>query len=219
MGRKKKEVEQPVETPVKRRPGRPRKIKTPEELAKLNKPKLTLEQKQELKLKRQKERQAKKAAEGNLEPKNKDRFYCTNKELQAELIKWRDSADEPEDRILSEELGRMLLAIANKFLNHSNFRNYSKELKEDMRSYGLYKVIRGLKNYNFKFNNPFSWVTQAFYNAFLTIIGKHYKHINTKKELLKKFMSELEGISGISPNNAISKCIQNYLGSDANQDE
>lgn len=219
MSRKKKEVEQPVETTAKRRPGRPRKIKTPEELEKLNKPKLTLAQKQELKLKRQKERQAKKAAEGKLDPKNKERFYCTNKELQAELIKWRDSAKEPEDRILSEELGRMLLAIANKFLNHSNFRNYSKELKEDMRSYGLYKVIRGLKNYNFKFNNPFSWVTQAFYNAFLTIIGKHYKHINTKKELLKKFMGELEGISGISPNNAISKCIQNYLGPDAGNDE
>ena len=181
--------------------------------------KLSLAEKQAIKLKIQRERQAKKIAAGELEPKNKDRFYCTNKELQAELIKWRDSADEPEDRILSEELGRMLLAIANKFLNHSNFRNYSKELKEDMRSYGLYKVIRGLKNHNFTFNNPFSWVTQAFYNAFLTIIGKHYKHIDTKKELLKKFMSELEGISGISPNNAISKCIQNYLGSDANQDE
>ena len=56
MSRKKKEVEQPVETTAKRRPGRPRKIKTPEELEKLNKPKLTLAQKQELKLKRQKER-------------------------------------------------------------------------------------------------------------------------------------------------------------------
>ena len=220
MGRPKKViVEESTEVKVKRRPGRPRKIKTPEELAKLNKTKLTLEQKQEIKLKAQKEKEAAKLARGETEPKNKARFYCTNKELQAELIKWRDSAKEPEDRILSEELGRMLLAIANKFLNHSNFRNYSKELKEDMRSYGIYKVIRGLKHYNFKFNNPFAWVTQAFYNSFLTIIGKHYRHINIKKELMKKFMADLESISGISPNNSISRCIQNYLGDDANNSE
>lgn len=103
-------------------------------------------------------------------------------------MKWRDSAKEVEKRVPSEELGRMLLAIANKYLNHSNFKNYTKELKEDMRSYGLYKVLRGLKHYNFKFNNPFAWVTQAFRNAFLSVIMQHYKHINTRKALLKKFM-------------------------------
>ena len=202
-------------TNQKRKPGRPRKERTPEQLAKLNKPKLTIEQKQEIKLQRQKEREAAKLAAGKAEPANKERFYCTNKELQAELIKWRDSNKCVEKRVPSEELGKMLLAIANKYLNHSNFRNYSKELKEDMRSYGLYKVIRGLKNYNFKFNNPFAWVTQAFRNAFLSIIMQHYKHINTRKVVLMKFMSDFESISGISPNNSISKCIQNYLGADA----
>lgn len=208
-----------AQTPVKRKPGRPRKEKTPEQLAKLNKPKLTLEQKQELKLKRQKEREAAKIASGQAEPANKERFYCTNKELQAELIKWRDSNKDVEKRVPSEELGRMLMAIANKYLNHSNFRNYTKELKEDMRSYGLYKVLRGLKNYNFKFNNPFAWVTQAFRNAFLSIIVQHYKHINTKKVLLKKFMLEFEHMSGISPNNSISKCIASYLGNDIEQQD
>ena len=159
---KTKQKETTDKTAQKRKPGRPRKQKTPEELAKLNKPKLTLEQKQELKLKRQKAREAAVAeaiGAGKQKPADKERFYCTNKELQAELVKWRDSAKEVENRIPSEELGRMLLAIANKYLNHSNFRNYTKVLKEDMRSYGLYKVLRGLKNYNFKFNNPFAWVT------------------------------------------------------------
>lgn len=211
-----------AKTEQKRKPGRPRKPKTPEQLAQLNKPKLTLEQKQELKLKKQIAREkaiAKAVAEGKQKPADKERFYCTNKELQAELVKWRDSAEEVEKRIPSEELGRMLLAIANKYLNHSNFRNYTKELKEDMRSYGLYKVLRGLKNYNFKFNNPFAWVTQAFRNAFLSVIMQHYKHINTRKAILQKFLLDFQGISGISPNNSISKCIQNYLGADANAGE
>jgi uncharacterized protein (UPF0216 family) len=197
---------------IKRHRGRPRKQKTLEELAKENKPKLTLAEKQEIKLKIQQEREAIKAAKGEAEPKNKDKFYCTNKELQAELIKWRDSAPKVEDRVISEELGRMLMAIANKILNHSNFRNYDKELKADMASYFYYKAIRGLKNYNFKFNNPFSWLTMCAFNSYLTIICKHYKHLNIKKDLMKKMISELETYNGISNNTSLTRCIKSYLG-------
>ena len=96
---------------AEKRRGRPRKARTSAELAAMKKPKLTLAEKQAIKLKAQKAKQAAKRAKGELEPKNKDRFYCTNKELQAELIKWRDSAEKVEDRIPSEELGRMILAI------------------------------------------------------------------------------------------------------------
>lgn len=209
----KKETTEQVQ-PVKRPRGRPKKIRTPEEIAAMNKPKLSLAEKQALKLKAQREKQAARKARGELEPKNKERFYCTNKEMQAELIKWRDSAEEPENRVISEELGKMFMAIGNRFLNHSNFRNYTKELKEDMLSYFYLKIIKGLKNYNFEFNNPFAFVTMAARNAFLTIIAKHYKHMNIKKELMKKMAADLEAYSGISPNTSLNKCIRQYLGDD-----
>ena len=45
------------------------------------KPKLTLAEKQAIKLERQRQKDAEKAARGETEPKNKARFYCTNKEL------------------------------------------------------------------------------------------------------------------------------------------
>lgn len=204
------------EEPQKRKVGRPRKLVDGKVVEKVVTPKLTLIEKQEIKLEKQKARDSEKLTRKRKEPTGakKVKFYCTNKELQAELVKWRDSSDVVEDRILSEELGNMLLAVGNKLLNHTNFVKYSKELKEDMRSYGIYKIIRGLKNYNFKFNNPFAWVTQAFYNSYLSVLNKHYKHINTKKDILKKFISELEMINGISPNNSISKSIRNYLGDD-----
>lgn len=83
-----------------------------------------------MKLKAQKVKQAEKAKQGD--PANKDRFYCTNKELLAELIKWRDSAKNVEDRVISEELGRMFMALTAKILNRSEFRNYPRELKEDL---------------------------------------------------------------------------------------
>lgn len=200
--------------PIKKHAGRPPKLVNGIAVKKPEKPKLTLEQKQEIKLKKQIAREKALIANGQTEPKNKERFYCNNKELQAELMKWRDSHEIISERILSEELGRMLLAVGNKLLNHSNFRNYTKELKEDMRSYGLYKIIRGLKNYNFKFNNPFAWVTQAFYNAYLSVLSKHYKHINIKKEMLKKFVAEFECVSGVGPGSTIARCIKSYLGED-----
>ena len=127
--------------------------------------KLSYEEKKELKLKAARAKAAQNAAQGNIEPANKDRFYCTNKELLAELVKWRDSAEKVEDRIISEELGKMMIAIGTKVLNRSEFRNYSKELKEDMASFGYFKIIRGLKNYDFRFSNAFSFFTTAFFNA------------------------------------------------------
>lgn len=212
MARKKIE-EVKVEEPKKKR-GRPRKVRTAEELAAMKKPKLTLAERQEIKLKAQQEKQAAKKAKGQAEPKNKERFYCTNKELQEELIRWRDSAEKVEDRIMSDELGRMIMAIGNKLLNHSSFKNYDKELKNDMLGLYYLKLIKGLKNYNFKFNNPFAFFTQAAWNSFLIVIGKHYKHLNIKRDLMKKLSMELEAYTGISSASALNKCIRSYLGED-----
>ena len=174
--------------------------------------KLTYEQKKELKLKSSQEKQRLKEQQP---PANKDRFYCTNKELYAELEKWRDSADKPEDRVLSEGLGRMMIAIGTKVLNRSEFRNYPKELKEDMASFGYFKIIRGLKNYDFRFkNSAFCFFTTAFVNAYLTILKKHYKHINIKKDLMEKLLSEMESFPGMNTSSSLTRAIKQYLGDD-----
>lgn len=173
--------------------------------------KLTLEEKQEIKLKRQKERQAKRLAAGELEPKNKDRFYCTNKDLQEELLKWRDSAENPEDRIISERLGSMIIMIADRLLNHSSFRNYPLEVKQDLRGIGILKIIRGLKNYNFKFNNAFAYFTQALWNSYITGLSKHYKQINIKREMMKKLFLEIETYNGIDPRSSLNRCIKAFI--------
>ena len=213
-----------VEQPVKRKRGRPRKVLTPEqrqelELKKAKKPKLSLTEKQEIKIRIQKLKETEKKRR-NPKPDGEDTFYCTNRDLQNELIKWYESAERIEDRVISEDLGKMFMLIGNKLLNHSSFRNYSKELKEDMLSYFLFKIIKGLKNYNFKFSNPFAFITMAAWNSYLSVINKHYKQMNIKKSLMKKMINELETYSGISPNTSLNKYIKNYLGEeflDSNQ--
>ena len=109
----------------------------------------------------------------------------------------------------------MMIAIGTKVLNRSEFRNYPKELKEDMASFGYFKIIRGLKNYDFRFkNSAFCFFTTAFFNAYLTILKKHYKHINIKKDLMEKLLSEMESFPGMSTASSLTRAIKQYLGDD-----
>lgn len=67
--------------------------------------------------------------------------------------------DIPEERIMSEKFGCMMMTIAQKVSNHSFFRNYPLELKQDMAAYAYEKIIKGLFNYSFRFTNAFAYLT------------------------------------------------------------
>lgn len=332
MSKKTIEKQNSTEAQPKHR-GRPKKIRTPEELAKIEeakKNKLTLEQKQELKLKIQHEREAEKL-KNNINNLNSERYYCSNPELHNKLLNWRNSDvngvrilklendklipteindsveghevsnsktqyfvkiskdfsldkqvtaidennniiettkkcynhllfekaqkeltkraglkefdpvkckfyketknyvihnittsvhregwtfnyDIVENRVIGDDIGEQILKIGKKLLNHTNFRGYTQELKEDMVSFGCYKLIKGLKNYNFKFKNPFAWISMAYWNSFLTVIFQHYKQNNIKRDLMKKLSLELASFNGIDPRSSLNKAIKQYLG-------
>lgn len=192
--------------------------------------KLSLAEKQAIKLQKQKERQAQKIAMGELEPKNKDRFYCTSAELTEELVKWRDSNTEEEaqrikqglpidytKRKMSEKFGNMLIAIADKMLNRSEFRNYSKDIKEEAKSYFFLRTIRGLKNYNFEFNNPFAYFTTCAWNAYISVIARHYRDQNLTRELLRNHLIDIESYGGMDPNSSLMNYIKQYLKNTENE--
>lgn len=111
--------------------------------------------------------------------------------MNAELVKWRDSSPDPEKRYISNEFGKMLIKIADKMLHRSEFRNYPKELKEDAKSFFFLKVIKGLKNYNFEFGNPFAYLSTCAWNSFLTVIAKHYKQQNIRRDVMKQLLVDL----------------------------
>lgn len=113
----------------------------------------------------------------------------------------------------------MMIMIADKLLNHSSFRNYPLEVKQDLRGIGLCKLIRGLKNYNFKFNNAFAYFTQALWNSYITGLTKHYKQINIKRELMKKLFEEIETYGGIDPRSSLNRCIKAYIDGDDGSNE
>ena len=136
-------------------------------------------------------------------PFDKPNFYKVTKNYVIEDVTkiveyngWAFDIDDPLDpqtgRVMSENLGRMIMIIAQKISNHSYFRNYSLELKQDCQSYSYEKIIKGLFNYSFRYSNAFAYLTQACFNSFKSILAKHYKQLNIKRNLIKKAMVDLD---------------------------
>ena len=173
------------------------------------KPKMSLIEKQAVKLKIQKERQAQK--KNKLTPSNESRYYCTSAELHDELVKWKNSAKNIKDRVISDKFGKMLIMIADKMLNRSEFRNYPKELKEDAKGFFFVKAIKGLKNYNFDFSNAFAYFSTCAWNAYVTVITRHYKQQNIRRDIMKQMLSELETYSGIDPQSSLNNYLKQYI--------
>jgi len=152
---------------------------------------------------------------------NKERFYVTNAKLLDELYIWRDSAPESriEDRVITEEFGKMIKMIAERLTNHSNFKNYSRELKQDMVSYACFKCIQGIRNYNFEYKNAFAYFTTACYNAFVSIISKYYKEKNLNREMAKRAIAKLEATSNINSSKILNQFIKEYIYDSFDKDE
>ena len=152
-----------------------------------------------------------------------EKYYISNKALYGEMVKWRDSNKEEEERILkaggkidyskriiSEELGKMIREIATRLTSHTNFRNYSYDLKQEMISNAFCKVLMGLKNYNFKYENPFGYITRACWNANINVCIKYYKQKNLPRELVKDNLDQLDQISNMD-SSKIRQAIKEFI--------
>ncbi len=136
------------------------------------------------------------------------RYYVTNAMLLEEMIKWRDSDPDPDKRQPSEEFGKMIMEIARRVTNHQYFRNYTKEMKEDMMGYAYLKIMKGLKGFNFKYTNVFAYLTTACFNAFRTECSKHYKQVNIKNNVTQRYVDKL---NVDMPNSSINKSLKTML--------
>ncbi len=118
--------------------------------------------------------------------------YIDNTELEEELDKWRLSADKVEDRIPSERLGQMLLSMHDGVLRHKNFNKYRQDLKEEMKSYSLYRILKcGLKSFDKNRAKAFSYFTRSIFMNYITVIMRYYKLINNQREYIKDQLMKL----------------------------
>ena len=120
-----------------------------------------------------------------------DTYYVGKEELKNELLKYK------ETKIVSEELGSMLLKIAKKFSMRPNFKKYS--YREEFVSNAVFRMLEQLDklDLNHPKCNPFAYLTQMCYYKFIEKISKENKFQNLKTKLKNHYYTEFEHLEDI----------------------
>ena len=121
--------------------------------------------------------------------------YIDRNELHSEMKAYKDTG------VISERLGQLFITITDHILGHSNFRNYTQAVREEMKSYALLLLIKYSHNcdaYERDARSVFAYVTTIIFNAYRQVLQKYYKQLNLKRELEKHYISMIENIFGIN---------------------
>ena len=105
---------------------------------------------------------------------------------------------------ISEELGEMFMIMTDHILGHSNFRNYTQAVREEMKSYALLLLIKYSHNcdaYERDARQVFNYLSTVTFNAFKQVLQKYYKQQNLKRELETMYLQMLSNQFGINVKN------------------
>ena len=142
----------------------------------------------------------------------KEGHYIDDGELLAELERWRDSAPSPRDRTPSERLGQLMLTLHDHVLSNACFRGYSRDVKDEMKSYSLYRVFkRGLASFRFGTSKPFSYFTRAVIMNYITVARRYYRELNRRREWTKGQLARID----TRGDPALEEFINRFLGEGA----
>jgi len=118
--------------------------------------------------------------------------YVDNKKLLEELtihhgLVKKAKAEGTQKPRISNYVGECILLIAKKLCNRPNFMNYP--FKEEMIGDGIENCLMYIDNFDpAKSSNPFAYITQIIYFAFVRRITKEKRHLYTKHKLIQNSM-------------------------------
>ena len=105
---------------------------------------------------------------------------------------------------ISEQLGQMFMTMTDHILGHSNFRNYTADIKEEMKSHALLLLVKYSHNcdaYQRDARQVFNYLSTVTFNAFKQVLQKYYKQQNLKRELETMYLQMLSNQFGINVKN------------------
>lgn len=123
---------------------------------------------------------------------SRNAHYVDNKRLLEELTKHHElvkaaKAEGKKKPRVSNYVGECILLIAKKLCNRPNFMNYP--FKEEMIGDGIENCLMYIDNFDpSKSSNPFAYITQIIYFAFIRRITKEKRHLYTKHKLIQNSM-------------------------------
>lgn len=121
-------------------------------------------------------------------------YYVDPIELHNELKNYKQTNQ------MSDNLGNIFITMCKRILNHSNFKNYSKELKEDMSGHAYMLICRYVHNCDPDIRTAkqcFNYVSTIIFNAFKQVLIQHYKQENIKRDIMKKKQQEFSEMYGV----------------------
>lgn len=124
--------------------------------------------------------------------KTDPKYYVNNAELATEIRKYQTTG------VISEELGVMLMNIANRFATHPRFFNYT--YREDFVSDAICRMITtGINKINLDLPNCniFAYMTQLCFNSFRQKIKSEKKFTNLKSKLQSEIYHEFERVESL----------------------
>lgn len=87
----------------------------------------------------------------------------------------------------------MLLDIARHLTMHLRFHRYPEDIKEELVSDAVLKMMHNLKNIKEeKKGGCFSYFTTCAWCSFIDTLAKHYKEYNKRKQLLINALEDLQ---------------------------
>ena len=121
--------------------------------------------------------------------------YIDCNELHSEMKAYKDTG------VISERLGQLFITITDHILGHSNFRNYTQAVREEMKSYALLLLIKYSHNcdaYQRDARQTFNYITTITMNACKQVLIKYYKNQNMKRELEQRYIDMLVQEYGVN---------------------
>lgn len=121
----------------------------------------------------------------------KDKYYVKNSELLEEVVEFKESG------IVSENLGKMLISIAESYASKGSYVGYT--WISDMVSEAVLTCIKYLNNFDLnKSSNAFAYITQICKNSFKAFIKKQHTHSEIKDICYKSYEKFNESQSAYS---------------------
>ena len=124
--------------------------------------------------------------------------YIDRNELHSEMKAYKDTG------VISERLGQFFITMTDHILGHSNFRNYTADIKQEMRSHALLLLVKYSHNcyaYQRDARQVFNYLSTIIFNSCKQTLQKYYKQQNLKRELETMYLQMLSNQFGINVKN------------------
>jgi len=113
----------------------------------------------------------------------KPKHYITNKEFTKLLVAYNNDPESKTGKKAYEQIGKVLILLANKIASGGSWRGYTDEIKEEMKAEAIFTMIKNLSKYDHeKYSNPFSYFTTITLNVF-------YQHMNKLHITMDRYVS------------------------------